>query len=182
MPARLSTAASGTPVHSALLTAPSSHCRPPTFGREKNAAIACAFQGHRDGSRRHAAEFLVTDFALLLDTPVDMKVATASRSSFGTAKWLRTKNCSFEVMKLLSAEKGNSRFSGFRSRTMRPGKGLQSQRFVLIIRSPLHLSSLFAQLSLQDRLRKEQNAIALIENGYDLSHRFVIESSGRTLG
>src|SRR5439155_3120753 len=48
----------------------------------------------------------------------------AWRSILGTGKWLRTKNCSVGVVALLSAKNGNSRFSGSRSRTIRPGDGL----------------------------------------------------------
>jgi hypothetical protein len=89
--------------------------------REEDAAVARTLQRHRQSSEWYLKQFVVGDLAGLLDGS-SMTSRHASHFSFGTPKWLRTKNCSLEVMKLFSVENGNSRFSGFRSRTIRPAK------------------------------------------------------------
>jgi hypothetical protein len=47
----------------------------------------------------------------------------AFTSTSGTAKWLRTKNCSFGTIGSFSSESGNSRFRGWWARTIIPEKG-----------------------------------------------------------
>src|SRR4029077_12772465 len=82
----------------------------------------------------------------------------ASRSNFYTPEWLRTKHCSFEVTKLFSAENGNSRFSGFRSRTIRPAKACASELRLDRSLGCISLSRSGAQFSLQRQVGKDQNS------------------------
>src|SRR5437868_3078244 len=74
MPARSSNALSGTPVHSALPTAPSSHCAPSTCGTRKTRPFPYALQNGDPRLGGHISQLLVAQRKRTPDRTIDAQL------------------------------------------------------------------------------------------------------------
>ena len=89
-PAFFSTSDMRAPVKRAVPTAPFSHWMPATAGSKERAAVAGAFERHRDGHRRELLDLVERERERRVHLAADLQATSVAASTCGTGMCERT--------------------------------------------------------------------------------------------